>query len=43
VKSRQRRSVYPLAIKIISGEIKSKNTVTVDFKDGEVYFKSLKK
>ncbi len=38
----QKKVLDPLAIKIISGEIKPKNTVIVDLKDGEVCFKSLK-
>ena len=39
----QKKVLDPLAIKIISGEIKSKNLVTVDLKDGDIYFKSLKR
>jgi len=39
----QKKILDPLAIKIISGEIKSKNLVTVDLKDGEIYFKNLKR
>ena len=39
----QKKVLDPLAIKIISGEIKPKNPVTVDLKDGEICFKSLKR
>jgi len=39
----QKKILDPLAIKIISGEIKPKTPVTVDLKDGEIYFKSLKR
>ena len=39
----QKKVLDPLAIKIISGEIKAKNLVTVDLKNGEIYFKSLKR
>ena len=39
----QKKILDPLAIKIISGEIKAKTPVTVDLKDGEIYFKSLKR
>ena len=39
----QKKVLDPLAIKIISGEIKPKNLVTVDLKDGDIYFKSLKR
>ena len=39
----QKKVLDPLAIKIISGEVQSKNLVTVDLKEGEIYFKNLKR